>query len=221
MLWDADWHGLIIARWSMICKLSTVRWRTFWALLYTLPLVCTAYFFHVKTDMIHYGQGISRYLFPAWLVGEMLSWTAKQLLSTLSLEARRRQPVLNMFLIHRVPVGQWALLLLVLTPRDVFCPFEPWINSTGADQVKHHSGSYSAVVPGTNLRYTPSLISTDVFAHNRNSIISINDIYWYKNKCVIPFNSNLTVFQLRSASGYTTAIVFSMLPDTCSVVLRC
>lgn len=40
----------------------------------------------------------------------------------------------------------------------------PWINSTGAEQVKHFSGSYSAVVPGTNLR-----------------IISINDIYWYKN----------------------------------------
>jgi hypothetical protein len=36
---------------------------------------------------------------------------------------------------------------------DVLRSFKPWINSTGAEQVKHHSGSYSAVVPGTSLRY--------------------------------------------------------------------
>jgi hypothetical protein len=40
----------------------------------------------------------------------------------------------------------------LLTPRDLR-PFKPWINSTGAEQVKHFSGSYSAVVPDTKLRY--------------------------------------------------------------------
>ncbi|KAF5378767.1 hypothetical protein D9615_006955 [Tricholomella constricta] len=38
-----------------------------------------------------------------------------------------------------------------------------WINTAGASQVAHYSGSYSAVHPGTNLR-----------------IISINTVYWYK-----------------------------------------
>ncbi|KAF9031644.1 sphingomyelin phosphodiesterase [Hymenopellis radicata] len=38
----------------------------------------------------------------------------------------------------------------------------PWINATAADQVKHQSGSYSVVAPGTKLR-----------------IISLNTVYWY------------------------------------------
>ncbi|RDB27900.1 putative sphingomyelin phosphodiesterase asm-3 [Hypsizygus marmoreus] len=38
-----------------------------------------------------------------------------------------------------------------------------WIGASAADQVAHYSGSYSAVVSGTNLR-----------------IISINTVYWYK-----------------------------------------
>ncbi|PFH48696.1 hypothetical protein AMATHDRAFT_81654 [Amanita thiersii Skay4041] len=39
-----------------------------------------------------------------------------------------------------------------------------WLDSVALDQVIHMSGSYSRVVPGTNLR-----------------IISLNDIYWYKH----------------------------------------
>ncbi|PPR02001.1 hypothetical protein CVT24_011124 [Panaeolus cyanescens] len=38
-----------------------------------------------------------------------------------------------------------------------------WLDPTAASQVKHNSGSYSMVVPGTSLR-----------------IISLNTIYWYK-----------------------------------------
>ncbi|PFH49603.1 hypothetical protein AMATHDRAFT_62842 [Amanita thiersii Skay4041] len=38
-----------------------------------------------------------------------------------------------------------------------------WLDSVALNQVTHSSGSYSRVVPGTNLR-----------------IISLNDIYWYK-----------------------------------------
>ncbi|KAF8918727.1 sphingomyelin phosphodiesterase [Mucidula mucida] len=38
----------------------------------------------------------------------------------------------------------------------------PWINATAAEQLKHHSGSYSVIAPGTNLR-----------------IISLNTVYWY------------------------------------------
>ncbi|KAG7095386.1 hypothetical protein E1B28_006142 [Marasmius oreades] len=41
--------------------------------------------------------------------------------------------------------------------------WERWIGDTAADQVKHQSGSYSRVVPDTNLM-----------------IISINTVYWYK-----------------------------------------
>ncbi|TFK72486.1 sphingomyelin phosphodiesterase [Pluteus cervinus] len=42
--------------------------------------------------------------------------------------------------------------------------WKPWIGQAGSDQVKHISGSYSVVHPGTNLR-----------------IISINTGYWYKH----------------------------------------
>ncbi|KAF9031662.1 Metallo-dependent phosphatase [Hymenopellis radicata] len=53
-----------------------------------------------------------------------------------------------------------------VTMRNVFdaasSEWTPWINATAADQVKHHSGSYSVVAPGTKLR-----------------IISLNTIYWY------------------------------------------
>ncbi|KAM6503440.1 Metallo-dependent phosphatase-like protein [Amanita muscaria] len=40
----------------------------------------------------------------------------------------------------------------------------PWIKSAGAYQVAHQSGSYAVIAKGTNLR-----------------IISLNDIYWYKD----------------------------------------
>jgi sphingomyelin phosphodiesterase len=41
--------------------------------------------------------------------------------------------------------------------------WSPWIGQTAADQLIHHSGSYSLVVPNTNLR-----------------IISLNSGFWYK-----------------------------------------
>ena len=42
---------------------------------------------------------------------------------------------------------------------------KPWIGPTGAASVQHASGSYASVVTGTSLK-----------------IISLNTIYWYRNK---------------------------------------
>ena len=65
---------------------------------------------------------------------------------------------------------------------------QQWIGTTASGEMQHTSGSYSAVVAGTNLRFVDRFIppSRNMTAdHVYDRIISLNTIYWYKDKWVL------------------------------------
>ncbi|TFK73540.1 sphingomyelin phosphodiesterase [Pluteus cervinus] len=87
--------------------------------------------------------------------------------------------------------------------------WKAWIQDAGSDQVKHFSGSYSIIPPGTNLR-----------------IISINTVYWYKmnfwlyDSDILQADPNgilgFTIQQLQAAedAGQRVWIVAHMQPGS-------